>query len=177
MLRDMAPDARFLNLFAYTGTASVYAADGDAYSTTTVDMSATYLDWARRNMEQNGFSGPQHEFVQADVMSWIYEMRHSPMRWDLIFVDPPTFSNSAKMRQKGFDVQRDHAELLIGASRILRRGGRIVFSCNLRGFTPDVETLSRAGVIIEDITDGTIPEDFSRNSKVHHVFLLRRTED
>ena len=175
-IRQMAQGARFLNLFAYTGTASCYAASGGAYSTTTVDLSSTYLDWARRNMEQNGFTGRQHEFVQADVMPWINEQRHSPMRWDLIFVDPPTFSNSAKMRAGAFDVQRDHVELLIGASRILRRGGVIVFSCNLRGFTPDREALLRAGVEIENVTEGTIPEDFSRNAKIHHCYLVRRSD-
>ena len=109
-------------------------------------------------------------------MPWINEQRHSPMRWDLIFVDPPTFSNSAKMRSNAFDIQRDHVELLIGASRILRRGGVIVFSCNLRGFTPDREALLRAGVEIEDVTEGTIPEDFSRNAKIHHCYLVRRSD-
>ena len=173
-IRQMAQGARFLNLFAYTGTASCYAADGGAFSTTTVDLSSTYLDWARRNMEQNGFAGASHEYVQADVMPWIQQTRHTALRWDLIFIDPPTFSNSAKMRQSGFDVQRDHAELLIGASRILRRGGQILFSCNLRGFAPDREALAKAGLEIHDVTEGTIPEDFSRNAKIHHVYEVRR---
>ena len=173
-IREMADRARFLNLFAYTGTASCYAADGGAFSTTTVDLSSTYLDWARRNMEQNGFSGAAHEYIQADVMPWIQQTRHTALRWDLIFIDPPTFSNSAKMRQSGFDVQRDHAELLIGASRLLFRGGQILFSCNLRGFAPDREALAKAGLEIHDVTEGTIPEDFSRNAKIHHVYTVRR---
>ena len=173
-IRQMAGGTRFLNLFAYTGTASCYAAAGGAFSTTTVDLSSTYLDWARRNMEQNGFAGAAHEYVQADVMPWIQQTRHTALRWDLIFIDPPTFSNSAKMRQSGFDVQRDHAELLIGASRILRRGGQILFSCNLRGFAPDREALAKAGLEIHDVTEGTIPEDFSRNAKIHHVYEVRR---
>lgn len=176
LLRDLAPRARFLNLYAYTGTASCYAADGDAYQTTTVDLSNTYLAWARRNMEQNGFSGPEHEFVQADVMPWIAEQRRTANRWNLIYIDPPTFSNSARMRKRGFDVQEDHAELLIGASRLLVRGGTIVFSCNLRGFEPDVEKLAGAGVAIEDITARTIPEDFARNAKIHHCYLVRRSD-
>lgn len=174
-IREMARDTRFLNLFAYTGTATCYAADGGAYSTTTVDLSGTYLDWAQRNMEQNGFYGREHEYVQADVISWIAEQRHTPLRWDLIFIDPPTFSNSARMRTSAFDVQRDHAELLIGASRILRRGGTILFSCNLRGFKPDVEALAKAGVEIEDVTQGTIPEDFERNARIHHCYIVRRS--
>ncbi len=176
MIRDMAPRTRFLNLFAYTGTASCYAADGGAYQTTTVDLSNTYLAWARRNMEQNGFGGRSHEFVQADVMPWIAETRHTGMRWDLIYIDPPTFSNSARMRKRGFGVQEDHVELLIGASRLLVRGGTIVFSCNLRGFSPDVAALAKAGVSIEDVTEGTIPEDFARNAKVHHCYLVRRSD-
>lgn len=176
MLWERADGGRFLNLFAYTGTASCYAADGGALSTTTVDLSATYLDWARRNLEQNGFSGERHELVQADVNDWVAQQRHTPNRWDLIFVDPPTFSNSARMRRKGFDVQRDHAELLIGVSRILRRGGQIVFSCNLRGFVPDSEALARAGVEIQDVTEPTIPQDFSRNARVHHCYLVTRSQ-
>jgi 23S rRNA (guanine2445-N2)-methyltransferase / 23S rRNA (guanine2069-N7)-methyltransferase len=176
MLREKADGARFLNLYAYTGTASCYAADGGAFETTTVDLSNTYLAWARRNMEQNGFGGRRNEFVQADVMPWIDEQRHTRNRWDLIYVDPPTFSNSARMRKRGFDVQDDHTELLIGASRLLTRGGTILFSCNLRGFKPDVERLAAAGVAIEDITPGTIPEDFERNAKVHHCYLVTRPE-
>ena len=175
-IRELASGTRFLNLFAYTGTASCYAADGGAFSTTTVDLSGTYLEWAKRNMEQNGFAGGSHEYIQADVMPWIQQTRHTALRWDLIFIDPPTFSNSAKMRQSGFDVQRDHAELLIGASRIMRRGGMILFSCNLRGFTPDSEALAKAGLEIRDTTEGTIPEDFSRNAKIHHVYEVRRVD-
>lgn len=174
MLRERVAGGRFLNLFAYTGTASCYAADGGALSTTTVDLSATYLDWAQRNLEQNGFSSDRHELIQADVTEWVTQQRHTPNRWDLIFVDPPTFSNSARMRRKGFDVQRDHAELLIGASRILRRGGQIVFSCNLRGFTPDTDALARAGIELSDVTASTIPQDFARNARIHHCYVLTR---
>ncbi|MCH3968738.1 MAG: bifunctional 23S rRNA (guanine(2069)-N(7))-methyltransferase RlmK/23S rRNA (guanine(2445)-N(2))-methyltransferase RlmL [Atopobiaceae bacterium] len=177
-VREMAKQTkgskRFLNLFAYTGTATVYAADGSATHTTTVDMSAPYLEWARRNMARNGFTGEDHEFVQADVIAWVSEQRHTANRWDLIFCDPPTFSNSSRMRDASFDIQRDHAELLIGVSRLLTRNGTCLFSCNLRGFEPDVEKLGRAGVGIEDVTAGTIPEDFSRNARIHHCYLVRR---
>ena len=166
---------RFLNLFAYTGTATCYAADGGAKHTTTVDLSRTYLDWAERNMERNGFTGDEHEYVQADVVRWISEQRRTRNRWDLVFCDPPTFSNSKRMGRDSFDVQRDHAELLIGVSRLLTADGVCLFSCNLRGFTPDTEKLERYGVEIEDVTEGTIPEDFSRNAKIHHVYLVKRT--
>ena len=174
LVRKLSADRRFLNLFAYTGTASVYAAAGGAFETTTVDLSNTYLQWAQRNMELNGFTGEKHKFVRADVLSWVSEMRHSKNRWDLIFVDPPTFSNSAKMGKRSWDVQRDHAELLIDVSRLLTRKGAAVFSCNLRNFELDRAVLEKAGVEVSDITAKTIPEDFSRNSKVHHCYILRR---
>ncbi len=178
-VREMAKTTqgskRFLNLFAYTGTASCYAADGGAKHTTTVDLSRTYLDWAQRNMERNSFAGPEHEYVQGDVVRWISDQRRTRNRWDLVFCDPPTFSNSKRMGRDSFDVQRDHAELLIGISRLLTQDGVCLFSCNLRGFKPDVETLERYGVQIEDVTEGTIPEDFQRNAKIHHVYRVRRT--
>lgn len=175
MAKDMQGSKRFLNLFAYTGSATCYAADGGAKHTTTVDLSRTYLDWAERNMERNGFVGPEHEYVQADVVRWVSEQRHTPNRWDLVFCDPPTFSNSKRMGRDVFDVQRDHAELLIGISRLLTANGICLFSCNLRGFEPDVEALAKAGVEIADVTAGTIPEDFKRNAKIHHVYLVKRT--
>lgn len=178
LLREMAKETygskRFLNLFAYTGTATCYAADGGCKHTTTVDMSRPSLDWARRNMQRNGFTGDVHEYVQADVISWVSEQRHTANRWDLVFCDVPTFSNSKDMRGS-WDVQRDHAELLIGVSRLLTANGVAVFSCNLRTFRPDVDKLARAGVQIEDITAQTIPEDFARNPRVHHCYLVRRT--
>ena len=169
-----AAGKRFLNLFAYTGTATVHAAGGGAVETTTVDLSQTYLDWARRNMAGNGFSGPEHSFERADVMAWITETRRKPLRYDLIFVDPPTFSNSKAMGSRTWDVQRDHVELLIGVTRLLTEGGEAVFSCNLRTFKPDVEALARYGVALEDITVSTIPHDFERNPKIHQCYLVRR---
>lgn len=175
LVREHAHGKRFfLNLFAYTGTATCYAADAGVEETVTVDLSNTYLDWAERNMEQNGFVGPDHHYVRADVMSWIRDMRQTRNRWDLIFCDPPTFSNSSKMGRRTWDVQRDHVELLVGLSRLLSREGEAIFSCNLRTFRPDIEELARAGVVLTDITDETIPEDFARNKKIHHCYLVKR---
>ncbi len=175
LVRERARGKRFfLNLFAYTGTATCYAADAGVEETVTVDLSNTYLDWAERNMEQNGFVGPDHHYVRADVMSWIRDMRATRNRWDLIFCDPPTFSNSSKMGHRTWDVQRDHVELLIGLSRLLSREGEAIFSCNLRTFRPDIEELARAGVVLTDITGETIPEDFARNKKIHHCYLVKR---
>ena len=178
LLRELAKQTkgskRFLNLFAYTGTGTCYAADGGMRHTTTVDLSRPSLDWARRNMERNGFTGPEHEYIQANVLAWVTEQRHSRNRWDLVFCDVPTFSNSSRMGRKSFDVQRDHAELLIAVSRLLTRDGVCVFSCNLRSFTPSLEPLTKAGVVLEDITSQTIPADFARNQRIHHTYLLRR---
>lgn len=176
LVGSMAEGARFLNLFAYTGTATVHAAGGGAASTVTVDLSQTYLSWAERNMKLNGFSGRNHRFVRSDVVRWITEERASKRRYDLIFVDPPTFSNSKAMGKDTWSVQRDHAELLIGVSRLLARGGKAVFSCNLRSFKPDTETLERYGVRLTDITADTIPEDFARNPKIHRCYLVERIE-
>lgn len=174
LLAKLVPGKSFLNLFAYTGSVSVYAAAAGAKFTTTVDLSNTYLQWAQRNMELNGLMNVHQEFERADCIAWIQEKRHTKMRWDFIFVDPPTFSNSTKMGKRTWDVQRDHAELLIGASRLLTRGGVMMFSCNLRNFKPDVDALARAGVAIVDITEKTIPADFERNPQIHHCYLLRR---
>ena len=167
----------FLNLFAYTATATCYAADGGAARTTTVDMSQPYLAWAQRNMQRNGFDDSSHTYIRADVLRWVSEQRHTSGHdyYDLVFCEPPTFSNSSKMRKSGFDVQRDHAQLLIDVSRLLTRDGVCIFSNNLRNFRPDTETLEKAGIAIEDITAQTIPEDFSRNPRIHHCYLVRRT--
>lgn len=181
MVRELmkrTPGGSFLNLFAYTGTASCYASDGGAGLTTTVDLSRPSLDWARRNMERNGFVGRNHEFIQADVLQWVADRRHEHRyTWDLVFCDVPTFSNSNRMHASSWDVQRDHADLIISVSRLLSRGGCAIFSCNLRSFKPDIETLEKAGVELVDITARTIPEDFSRNPKIHHAYLVTRRED
>lgn len=174
-LREMAKEqrGRFLNLFAYTGTASCYAADGGATATTTVDLSGPSLAWAERNMKRNGFVGPQHQFIQADVLQFIQDKRHGNERWDLIFCDVPTFSNSSRMRQSSFDVQRDHVELLIGLSRLLTPQGVAIFSCNATSFTIHTEELKKARVQVEDISARTIPHDFERHSRIHQTYLVR----
>ena len=174
LIADKADGARFLNLFAYTGTATVYAAGGGARSTLTVDLSQTYLDGARRNMVANGFAGKEHGYERADVVRWITEARRSGRRFDLIFVDPPTFSNSKAMGKRTWDVQRDHVELLIGVMHLLSEEGVAIFSCNLRSFKPYVEDLERYGVAIEDISAQTIPEDFARTPRIHKCYLVRR---
>ena len=173
-LRDLAAGTRFLNLFAYTGTASVYAAAGGARETTTVDLSATYLAWAERNMVRNGFSGPAHRRVQADVLQWIEDAAaNSDDRYDLVFCDPPTFSNSKRM-QATWDVQRDHVELIMRIAELLTGDGTLVFSCNRRKFELDVAALEAAGLVCRDVTARTIPRDFECRPGVHVCWTVRR---
>ena len=169
-LRELAAGRRFLNLFGYTGSATVYAAAGRAASTTTVDLSRTYLDWARRNLELNGFRGREHVLVQADAREWL---RGAPAGgWDLAFLDPPTFSNSKRMTGT-LDVQRDHAELITDTARLLAVGGLLVFSTNFTRF--ELEAAALPGLAVEDISQATIPRDFERHPRVHRCFLIRRT--
>ncbi len=167
----LAAGRSFLNLFAYTGTATVHAAGGGASSSTTVDMSRTYLDWAKRNLALNGLAGPQHGFVQADCLAWLEEQALSPQRrYGLVFVDPPTLSRSKRMERE-FDVQRDHPRLLELCARLLEPGGIIVFSNNFQKFRLDPAVTGRFEV--EDLTRATLPEDFARNPRIHVCFLLR----
>ncbi len=179
-IREMAKQThgskRFLNLFAYTGTSTCYAADGGAKFTTTVDMSAPSLAWAQRNMARNGFTGSEHEFVQADVLEWVQDMRHSANRWDLILCDVPTFSNSSRMKRSSWDVQRDHAELIITLSRLLTKNGKAIFSCNLRTFTLDADTLEKAHVHVEPLGNASVPFDFARSKHVHRAFIITREQ-
>jgi 23S rRNA (guanine2445-N2)-methyltransferase / 23S rRNA (guanine2069-N7)-methyltransferase len=169
-LRAEAERARFLNLFAYTGSATVYAAAGRARSTTTVDMSATYLDWAQRNLAVNGLAGRDHEFVQADCIAWLKDAVAARMRYDLIFLDPPTFSNSKRMVDV-HDVQRDHADLIDRCMALLAPGGLLVFSTNAQRFKLDSAIGERYATV--DISRATLPRDFERNAKIHQCFEIR----
>jgi 23S rRNA (guanine2445-N2)-methyltransferase / 23S rRNA (guanine2069-N7)-methyltransferase len=167
LLREAARDKRFANLFCYTGTATVYAAAGGAAATTSVDLSTTYLDWARRNMECNGLTGPEHAFARADVSTWIAEQPDAA--FDLVFCDPPTFSNSARM-EGTFDVRRDHQALLGGLRRVIADDGALVFSTNSRSFRLDEREVG-AFYEIDDITERTTPEDFARK-RPHRCYRL-----
>jgi len=172
MIGQMARGKRFLNLFGYTGSATVHAAVGGAVATTTVDMSNTYLDWAKRNLALNGIDGRRHQFVQADCLAWLdAEVAAGNCRYDLIFLDPPTFSNSKRMAGS-FDIQRDHVDLINDAASLLTPGGELVFSTNNRKFRLDAEAL--APLRVEDISAKTIPKDFERNSKIHYCWLMIR---
>jgi 23S rRNA (guanine2445-N2)-methyltransferase / 23S rRNA (guanine2069-N7)-methyltransferase len=172
---DLAPKTRFLNLFAYTGTATVHAAAGGATSTTTVDLSTTYVEWARNNLARNGFSGEDHRVIRADVLEWVTAARRAGDRFDLIFCDPPTFSNSKRMSET-WDVQRDHAALVIEMSELLSDDGVLVFSCNRRKFVFDAMFLSEAGLDCANVTAQTIPKDFERKPGVHTCWTVRRSK-
>ncbi len=175
MLRELARGRDFLNLFAYTGAASVHAAAGGAATTTTLDLSPTYLDWARRNLELNGFTGPQHRLIQADCMEWLAQQSQDPeRRYGLIFLDPPTISRSKRM-QGDFDVQRDHARLIRQAADLLTPDGVLLFSNNFRRFRLDEAAL--AWLTVKDISASTIPEDFRRNAKIHRCWRITRRLD
>ncbi|MEJ0087304.1 MAG: bifunctional 23S rRNA (guanine(2069)-N(7))-methyltransferase RlmK/23S rRNA (guanine(2445)-N(2))-methyltransferase RlmL [Pseudomonadota bacterium] len=164
-----AQGKRFLNLFAYTGSATVYAAAGRARSTTTIDMSATYLDWAQRNLAVNGFSGDQHEFIQGDCIAWLEHAVEERYLFDLVFLDPPTFSNSKRMEDI-LDVQRDHALLIDRCMALLAPGGKLVFSNNAQKFKLDGMLGERYKVT--DISRATLPKDFERNPRIHQCYEL-----
>lgn len=159
----------FLNLFCYTAAATVHAGAGGAVATTSVDMSRTYLDWASANLERNGLRGAAHELIQADCLQWI-ESAADSRQFDLIFLDPPSFSSSKRM-DGTLDIQRDHVGLIRSVSRLLAPNGLLVFSNNLRRFRMDTDALT--GLSIEDITARTIPKDFARNPRIHNCWLIR----
>jgi 23S rRNA (guanine2445-N2)-methyltransferase / 23S rRNA (guanine2069-N7)-methyltransferase len=170
MLRAWAKDADFLNLFCYTGSATVYAAAGGARSTTGVDLSNTYLDWAHENLLLNGFRGENHELYRADCLAWLEEQEPRGARFDLIFLDPPTFSNSKRM-EGVLDVQRDHVGMIRRSLKLLRPAGRLVFSTNYTRFKLDQGGLE--DLAIEDISAATVPKDFERHARIHKCFVVQ----
>lgn len=185
LVRKLAGGRRFLNLFAYTGTTTVDALAGGSPASTTVDLSSTYLEWARRNLEANGFSAAlelsgaaaqgrptppasPNRLVQADCLRWVAEAEGE---YDLIWLDPPTFSNSKKMGRATFDVQRDHADLIrMTARRFLAPGGVLLFATNRRGFKLDHGELG--GLTVKDLSRATLPFDCTRGANRHHVFRV-----
>lgn len=159
---------KFLNLFGYSGTATVHAAMGGAVATTTVDLSANYLQWTRMNLALNGFSGFAHRTIRADCLQWLGEDCGS---YDLIFVDPPTFSNTKK-EKRVFDLQRDHGRLLTLAMQRLALDGLLIFSTNFRRFRLDESLATQFNV--REISEETIPYDFLRNTKVHTCWEITK---
>lgn len=166
LVGELSPGRDVLNLFCYTGTATVYAARGGARSTTSVDLSNTYLDWAERNLALNGLRGPQHRLVRADCLDWLASERR---RYDLIYLAPPTYSRSKRMAGD-FDVQRDHVDLLRRAASLLTDDGVLLFETNLRRFRLDEAALPELRA--EELT--ARPLDFRRNPRIHSAWRITR---
>ena len=167
-IQENANGKRVLNLFAYTGSVSVHAALGGAKAVTTVDMSKTYLKWAEENFALNELKNTRFRFEQADCLKWL---EHAQGQYDLIFLDPPTFSNSKRMKE-AFDVQRDHIQLLTWIKNILSPNGTLVFSNNKRGFKMDEVALIGLGLKAENISEKTLSPDFKRNKQIHNSWLI-----
>jgi 23S rRNA (cytosine1962-C5)-methyltransferase len=166
-IRKSANQKAVLNLFSYTGSISVFAALGGA-RVTSVDMSATYSNWARDNFRLNGLNPDTHTFITENALDYLADAGISE-RFDLIFLDPPTFSNSKRMTGS-FDVERDQIELVDSCMRLLKPGGTLYFSNNKRNFKlePDLSARYR----VRDITASTIPKDF-RDQKIHRVYEIQ----
>jgi 23S rRNA (guanine2445-N2)-methyltransferase / 23S rRNA (guanine2069-N7)-methyltransferase len=166
-IADEASGKHFLNLYCYTGVATLHAALGGAHTSTSVDLSNTYLNWFRENLALNGLSERQHRAVRADCLSWLGECDRE---FDLILLDPPSFSNS-KSTDASFDVARDQLPLIDATMAVLARKGVLYFSNNKRGFALDPDIMARYHV--EDISKATIPEDFKRKAKIHQCWKIQ----
>ena len=171
MIGRLAKGRHILNLFGYTGVASCHAARSGARSTTTVDLSKTYLDWARRNLALNGFTGQDHQLIQANCLEWLAQARAYRGHFGLIFLDPPTFSSSKRM-DGTLEVERDQVRLIRASLALLAPDGELIFSTNKRRFKLDQEALS--DLDIADISAQTIPKDFARNPHIHRCWRIRR---
>ncbi|MBS0187911.1 MAG: bifunctional 23S rRNA (guanine(2069)-N(7))-methyltransferase RlmK/23S rRNA (guanine(2445)-N(2))-methyltransferase RlmL [Planctomycetes bacterium] len=169
MVRDLAAGRRFLNLFCYTGSFTVYAVSGGATSSVSVDLSNTYLDWAQRNLALNAPASASHRMVRSDVLAFLRE--HAPgTHYDLAVIDPPTFSNS-KRTETDFEVQSAHVELIVRTARLMSPGGTIFFSNNFRQFKLDQAGLESEGLQVREISRQTVPEDF-RNERIHRCWRI-----
>jgi len=174
MVADLAVGGSLLNLFSYTGAVTVRAAVAGARSSVSVDLSNTYLAWARRNLALNGLDEEEHRVERAEVFLYLEKaaVPDGP-RFDVVFCDPPSFSTSNAM-EGTLDVQRDHVRLILASAALLAEGGTLVFSTNFRRFKMDVEALAGAGLHVGDVSEETIPPDFARNPRIHRCFLIRR---
>jgi 23S rRNA (guanine2445-N2)-methyltransferase / 23S rRNA (guanine2069-N7)-methyltransferase len=162
--------ARFLNLFAYTATATVHAARGGAASSVSVDLSNTYVDWAARNFALNGMDLAVHRLARADCRDWLERASRRAERFDLILLDPPSFSKS-KSGAGVLNVQRDHVHLVRAAVAVLAPGGTLYFSNNYQQFRLDAAAL--ADLDVADVTKDTLDEDFRRNPRIHKAYRIR----
>lgn len=168
MVMDKSANKKVLNLFCYTGSFSVYAAAGGAATVVSIDLSKTYLDWAKENFNLNQIPIQKHQFIHADVLS---ELKKLPSNFfDLVVVDPPTFSNSKRM-DDFFEIQRDHVALLNNVLKVTKPGGEIYFSTNFTKFVLDEKSIEASS--IKDITKATTPFDFEGKLK-RYCFLISK---
>jgi 23S rRNA (guanine2445-N2)-methyltransferase / 23S rRNA (guanine2069-N7)-methyltransferase len=165
-----AAGKRFLNLFCYTGAATVHAAVGGASRSLSLDMSKTYVNWAQENLSLNGADLTHHRVEQADCLKWLAEKPGPDQRFDLIFLDPPTFSNSARMADV-LDIQRDHARLISQAMQRLTSEGLLIFSNNFRRFKLD-DSISET-FAVEEVSRDTLDKDFQRNARIHRCWHIQ----
>ena len=170
IVAQKAKNKSLLNLFAYTGSVSLQAALHGANEVFTVDMSNTYLDWAKDNFALNKLSGHKYEFIQADCLQWL---KNNKKTFDVVFIDPPTFSNSKRM-DESFDVQRDYIELIKDGLNSLSPGGELIFTNNKRNFKIDVDAMNELGVNAVNISEQTRDKDFQRNKHIHNSWLITR---
>ena len=172
-IREHSRGTRFLNLFGYTGSASVHAAAGGAAHTLTVDMSAAYSNWCAVNLQINDFHAPDHAVLRADCIAWLVSNEaRAAGPFDLIFLDPPTFSNSKRMSDS-LDLQRDHVALIRAALALMDQQGTLLFSSNRRGMTLDTSALH--DLHITDWTAPSVPIDFARGAPPHRCWMIRKT--
>ena len=170
IVAQKAKNKSLLNLFAYTGSVSLQAALHGAKHITTVDMSNTYLNWAQENFAINKLSSHRYQFVQADCLHWL---KTNTALFDIIFIDPPTFSNSKRMTDS-FDVQRDYLLIMADALKCLAPGGEIIFTNNKRNFKMDNEQMQALGLNASSISELTRDKDFQRNKHIHNSWLITR---
>ena len=173
LIYDMAKDKRFLNLFCYTASATIYAVQGGAISSLSIDMSKSYVDWAKRNFSLNSIVSESNEVLRENCLSWLEEAineKNKKSQYDLIFLDPPTFSNSKKM-DSVFDIQRDHVKLIEDCMLLLSLNGSLIFSNNFRNFSMSSDVIENYNII--NISDKTFDPDFQRNKKIHNCWLIK----
>ena len=173
LVRSNSAGKKVLNLFSYTGSFSVYAAAGGAASTTTVDLSSVYIKWAKENMKLNHFNSPNHEFFSIDVFKFLKEAVDQKKKWDLIILDPPTFSNSRKM-DKNLDIQKDQVDLINQCLSVLTKNGTIIFSNNYQDFKLAPAVRERG--FVNNVTDETMPEDF-KGSRIHRCWIIEKRKN
>lgn len=168
IIKDLARDKNFLNLYAYTGTFTCAAAAGEAKTTVTIDRSETYQNWARDNLKLNGFVGPRHTFIQSDVNKFLAQAYAQGQKFTLAFVDPPSFFND-RGRGVEFDINRDHPDLIRNVLKVMVPGSIVFFSTNHQRFEPCFDGLAIRN--LSELTPRTIPEDY-RNRKVHRCWKM-----